>query len=79
MFKILLNLVLNIIVGGLKPVLLAHIESVHAEDITDEAKRKAVLDSFKDDMIKAGKTIGDSLLNLAIETGLQIFKSKLKG
>lgn len=78
MLKVLLNLILNIIVGNLKPILLKHIENVSAEDLTNDKKRKVVFDALTADAKTAGKTIGDSLKNLAIETGLQILKDKIK-
>jgi uncharacterized protein related to proFAR isomerase len=78
MLKILLNLVLNLLLGSLKRVLLLHIEEVNAENLTNAEKRQAVFDKIKADSIKEGKVLRDSLLNLAIETGVQLIKDKLK-
>lgn len=78
MLKILLSLVLKIILGGLKGLLLKHIENVNAENLTNSEKRQAVFDSFKSDAKAAGKSIRDSLINLAIETGVTLLKDKLK-
>lgn len=78
MLKILLNLLLNILLGALKSVLLKHIETVNAENITNEDKRRIVFAAFKSDAIEAGKHMKDSLINLAIEVGVSIIKSKLK-
>lgn len=78
MLKILLNLILNIILGGLKGVLLKHIEAVNAESLTNSQKRQVVFDEFKKDALGAGRDITNSLINLAIETGVQLLKDKLK-
>lgn len=79
MIKILLNLLLNLLVGNLKAILLKHIEDVSAETITNEQKRNAVFTAIKADAIVAGKDIGDRVLNLAVELGVNLFKEKFKG
>lgn len=78
MLKILLNIVLSLILGSLKKILLVHIEEINADNLTNEEKRKKVFESFKADAIAEGKKIRDSLINLAIEAGVQLIKSKLK-
>jgi len=78
MLKFFLGLVLNIILGSLKTVLLKNIEKVNAENLTNDEKRKVVFDSLKADARTEGKVIRDSLLNLAIETGVTLLKDKLK-
>jgi len=78
MLKFFLGLVLNIILGSLKTVLLKNIEKVNAENLTNDEKRKVVFDSLKADAKTEGKVIRDSLLNLAIETGVTLLKDKLK-
>lgn len=78
MLKILLNLILNIILGNLKGLLLRHIEKVNVENITNEEKRNVVLKAIKKDALVTGKEMGENILNLAIEAGVAIIKERLK-
>lgn len=76
MLKTILNLLLSIVLGKLKPILLKHIEMVDASMINGADKRNAVVASFKKDVLEAGKEIGDSIINLAIEAGVVLLKQK---
>lgn len=76
--KPLLNAILSLILGNLKSLLLRHIEKVNLENITNEEKRKAVLEAIKKDAIASGKTLGENILNLAIEAGVALVKDKVK-
>ncbi len=76
MFKILLNLLLSLIIGKLKPILLKRISDIDDSIISDTSKREIVLQNFKSDLIEAGKEIKDSLLNLVIEVGVSYLKGK---
>lgn len=78
MLKFFLGMVLNIVLGSFKNVLLKNIESVNAENLTNEEKRKAVFDKMKIDAKAEGKVLKDSLLNLVIEVGVNLLKDKLK-
>lgn len=78
MLKIFLNLILNLIIGKLKPVLLKNIEAMDASMISNEDKRKAVVANLKTDLITAGKEVSNSLVNLAVEAGVSLIRGKLR-
>lgn len=78
MIKFLLNLLLSLILGKLKPVLLKHIETIDGTMISNVDKRNTVLTNFKDDLVVAGKEIGTNFINLALEAGVALVKDKIK-
>ena len=78
MIKILLNILLNIVLGHLKPILLKRIEEIDASMISDSAKRDVVFNNFKADVQVAGRQIRDSIINLAIECAVTLLKDKTK-
>lgn len=78
MLKVLLNLILNVVLGKLKPVLLKHIETLEYQNLTNEEKRKAVLSAFTSDLKEAGKEMGETIKEIVFRSAVALVKDKLK-
>lgn len=74
MLKIFLNIVLGIILGRVKAFALQTIERLDATTLTNEEKRTEAFKLIKAEGISEGKSLRDSLINLAIEAAVTWLK-----
>jgi len=76
MFKIFINALLGMILGSLKKIALNTIKDLDAQTITNDEKRAIAFQTLKDAAKEEGKTLRDSLINLAIELAVSLLKKK---
>jgi hypothetical protein len=74
MLKILLNLILQIILGSLKTFAMQTVSGLNLSEMTNEEKRNAAFADIKEKAINEGKTLRDSLISLAIEACVSYLK-----
>ena len=67
MFKIIVGLLINMILGKLKPFAIDVVSNLNSETFSNEEKRSQAFNLIKDKAILVGKELRDSLVGLAIE------------
>lgn len=74
-FKAFLQAFLNVLVGKLSDTVLQIVQNVDRNtDWSNEAKRKEAFSQIKLITINNGKELKDSVINLAIETAVSVWK-----
>ena len=76
MFKIIVGLLINMILGKLKAFALDVISNLNTSDLSNSEKRNQAFNLIKDKSILVGKDLRDSLVGLAIELIVTYLKSK---
>lgn len=74
MWKIIANMLLSMIAGKLKDFIIKVIQNLDYETITNKEKREKAFQEIKDQAKVEGKTLRDSLINLAIELAVSLVK-----
>lgn len=74
MWKIIANMLLSMIAGKLKDFIIKVIQNLDYETITNKEKRDKAFQEIKDQAKAEGKTLRDSLINLAIELAVSLVR-----
>jgi hypothetical protein len=76
MKTILLNLLLKVIVGALASFVKRTVTILDGTDIANEDKRRKAFNEITDEAKTTGKSLGTSVINLAIEIGVNLLRGK---
>jgi hypothetical protein len=71
-----LPVVTQALLAELKDFAISIVKDLDAKDMTSKAKREEAFRLIKEEAIKRGKSVSDSLVNLLLEIALQFIRNK---